>query len=274
MPFLKKVVVVEDEDAVAHLIEASLGDAGYLCLRARDGEEAIKLAKREDPDLLILDILMPRLDGLEVVKRLKADPLQSKIPVLMLTALGSVDDRVRGLGAGADDYLSKPFDVRELLARAQALVRHNRRERDRSPTTGLPGPDALDQAIRKHLEDGEAFALLFVEIGKFDQFVAEQGWLRGEAVIQEVAKGLESACEATPGSALMHLGGDDFVALTSQGSADALAQALLQNGGHRAREHGLGVELSKVPTATARTPDEVARAVAKARAKRTVVPRS
>src|SRR5262249_34328681 len=136
MPFLKKVVVVEDEDAVAHLIEAALGDAGYLCLRAHDGTEALKLAKREEPDLLVLDILMPKMDGLETVRRLKSDPVQSRIPVLMLTALGSIDDRVRGLGAGADDYLPKPFDVRELLARCQSLVRHNRRERDRSPTTG------------------------------------------------------------------------------------------------------------------------------------------
>src|SRR4051812_44365937 len=72
MPFLKKVVVVEDEDAVAHLIAASLGDAGYLCLRARDGEEAIKMAEREDPDLMILDVLMPKMDGIEAVKRLKA----------------------------------------------------------------------------------------------------------------------------------------------------------------------------------------------------------
>src|SRR5262245_50307795 len=97
MPFLKKVLVVEDEDAVAHLIEATLGDAGYLCLRARDGEEGLRLAQREEPDLIVLDVLMPKLDGVETVKRLKADPVQSRIPVLMLTALGAVEDRVRGL---------------------------------------------------------------------------------------------------------------------------------------------------------------------------------
>jgi PleD family two-component response regulator len=269
MPFLKKVVVVEDEDAVAHLIEASLGDAGYLCLRARDGEEAIRTVTREDPDLLILDILMPKMDGLEVVKRLKADPVQSKIPVLMLTALGSVDDRVRGLGAGADDYLSKPFDVRELLARAQALVRHNRRERDRSATTGLPGPDSLDQTIRDWLAAGQSFALLFVELSHFDKFVAEQGWLHGQVALQEVAAGLKAACDATPGASLMHLGGDDFAALSSEESAASLAEKLRQNGGHRAVEHGLSIEVTRVGTSGAKTTDDIARAVTKARSRRT-----
>ncbi|HEX6835420.1 MAG TPA: response regulator, partial [Polyangia bacterium] len=75
MPFLKKVVVGEDEDAIAHLIEATLGDAGWLCLRGRDGEAALALVREEDPDLLILDVLMPKMDGLETVKRLKADPV-------------------------------------------------------------------------------------------------------------------------------------------------------------------------------------------------------
>jgi CheY-like chemotaxis protein len=272
VPFLKKVVVVEDEDAIAHLIEAALGDAGYLCLRARDGEEAIKLARREDPDLLILDILMPRMDGLETVQRLKADPVYSRIPVLMLTALGSVDDRVRGLVAGADDYLPKPFDLRELLARSQALVRHNRRERDRSPTTDLPGPSSLDQTLSAWLADGKAFALLFIELDGFDAFVSEDGWRRGEAAVKDVAGALRAATDSVSGAVLMHLGGDDFAALTPAATAQSLADALRDVAGHRAREHGLTLLVTHVVTDGARSSDEVARAVAKARAKRTMTP--
>jgi len=273
MPFLKKVVVVEDEDAVAHLVEASLGDAGYLCLRARDGEEALRLAAREAPDLIILDVLMPKLDGMEVVRRLKADPVQSRIPVLMLTALGSVDDRVRGLGAGADDYVAKPFDMRELLARAQSLVRHNRRERDRSPTTDLPGPGALDGAIGDWLEDGEPFGLLFIEIGGFDKLVAEHGWVRGTEVVADLAKGLRAVVEETPGATLVHLGADDFAALSSAQTSTALAEALKRIGSHRLSALGppqLTLDLSVVDVASAKTSDEVARAVARARAKRPV----
>jgi DNA-binding response OmpR family regulator len=268
MPFLKKVVVVEDEDAVAHLIEATLGDAGYLCLRARDGEEALKLSKREEPDLLVLDILMPKMDGLEAVRRLKSDPVQSRIPVLMLTALGSIDDRVRGLGAGADDYLPKPFDVRELLARCQALVRHSRRERDRSPTTGLPGSGALDATLHDWLADGEPFALLFVELGGFDKLVAEQGWVQGEAAVSEIAAGLRASVDETPGAVLTHLGADDFVALTAAPTAGALVEALKSAGSHRAGQLGLTVEVTAVDTSGAKSTDDVARAVAKARKRR------
>ena len=109
-------LVAEDDDAIAHMIAATLGDAGFLCLRARDGEEALSLARREVPDCLVLDVMMPRLDGMEVAKKLKADVLASRIPILMLTALGGIDERVKGLDAGADDYLAKPFDLRELAA--------------------------------------------------------------------------------------------------------------------------------------------------------------
>src|SRR5262249_48660743 len=108
VPFPKKGGGGEGEDASAHLISAKQGAAGYLCLRARDGAEALTAIERESPDLVILDILMPKLDGIEVVRRLKADPVSSRVPVLMLTSLAGVDDRVRGLEAGADDYLSKP----------------------------------------------------------------------------------------------------------------------------------------------------------------------
>lgn len=268
MPFLKKVVVVEDEDAVAHLIEAALGDAGYLCLRARDGQEALKLAKREEPDLLVLDILMPKMDGLEAVRRLKSDPVQSRIPVLMLTALGSIDDRVRGLGAGADDYLPKPFDVRELLARCQSLVRQARREGDRSPTTGLPGPGALDATLADWLADGEPFSLLFVELGGFDKFVAEHGWVKGEQAVAEVAGVLRATVDETPGAVLTHLGGDDFVALTGTRTAAALTRGLQVAGGQRASTLGppaLTVEVTAVDTGGAKTTDDIARAVARAR---------
>ena len=129
---LKKIVVAEDDDAIAHLVNMALGDAGYLCLRAHDGEEALRLVRAHDPDLLVLDVMMPRVDGLEVARRLKSDVMWSRTPILMLTALGGVDAQVEGLEAGADAYMAKPFNLREFAARVKALIRASRRERDRS----------------------------------------------------------------------------------------------------------------------------------------------
>jgi CheY-like chemotaxis protein len=264
MSFLKKVVIGEDDDAVAHLVEATLGDVGYLCLRARDGNEALTLTRSEAPDLLVLDVLMPRMDGIAVVQKLKADPVHSRVPILLLTSLGAVDDRVRGLNAGADDYLPKPFDLRELTARAQSLVRQSRRERDRSPTTNLPGPGALEETIAARLEEKQPFALIFVELDGYDALVAEGGWRRGEAVVADVALGLGSAVEGRRDVRLTHIGGDDFVVVAPAGDADALVAQLAAAASGRG-DPSLRPRLSTVRPSGAATVDELARAVARAR---------
>jgi len=268
VPFNKKLVVVEDEDAIAHLVERVLGDAGYLCLRARDGEQALRMVRSEAPDLVILDVLMPKLDGIEVVRRLKSDPILSRAPVLMLTSLASVDDRVRGLDAGADDYLPKPFDLRELVARVQSLLRLSRRERDRSPVTDLPGPGALDDAVEKRLARESRFALLFVELVGFDGLIAEHGWKRGEAVLRQVADGLRAAVEGEAEALLTHLGGDDFVLVAASQDAARLTD-VLRAAGARSAPDQLWVEVTAVDSGGARTVDDLAVAVAQARRRAT-----
>jgi DNA-binding response OmpR family regulator len=267
VPFLKKVVVGEDEDAIAHLIEATLGDAGWLCLRGRDGEATLELAVHESPDLLILDVLMPKIDGLETLRRLKADPVHSKVPVLLLTSLASVDDRVRGLDAGADDYLSKPFDLRELRARAQALVRAHRRERDRSAITDLPGPDALDEAVRERLAQGEHVALLFVEVDGFTRLTRSHGWARGKELIQQVGLALRAATAASASVLLAHLGGDDFAVLAPGAGANALADAVQSAADAVLRSAGLHAEVTLVDSDGARTSADLELKVAHARAR-------
>ena len=267
MPFLKKVVVGEDEDAIAHLIEATLGDAGYLCLRGRDGEAALELVRNEAPDLLILDVLMPKMDGLDTVRRLKADPVLSKVPVLMLTSLSSVDDKVRGLNAGADDYLGKPFDLRELSARAQALVRASRRERDRSPVTDLPGPGALDEALAGHLSRGEHFVLLFVEIEGFDRVTRAHGWTAGEAVIRDLAAALRAGLPAAA-TLLAHLGGDDFAVVAPGAGANAVADAVHTAADERLRPYELRADVTLVDSDGARSVADLAAKVAQVRAHR------
>ncbi len=264
VPFNKKVVVVEDEDAIAHLIGATLGDAGYLCLRARDGEQALLMVRSEEPDLVILDVLMPKLDGIEVVRRLKADPVRSRVPVLMLTSLASVDDRVRGLDAGADDYLPKPFNLRELMARVKSLVRANRRERDRSPVTGLPGPGALDEAIEQRLAGGRRFALSFVELIGYDALLAEAGWKRCEVVLREVAAALGGVVDGEADALLTHLGGDDFVVVGAATDAARLGDAL-RAAGTRAAPEKIWVQVTAVDSEGARTVDDLALAVARAK---------
>lgn len=114
------VVVIEDEDAIASAVEARLASAGYAVRLAADGPSGVDLVASVDPDLVVLDLMLPGLDGLEVCRRIQRD---RRVPVLMLTARDSETDVLVGLGVGADDYLTKPFSPRELVARVQAILR-------------------------------------------------------------------------------------------------------------------------------------------------------
>jgi CheY-like chemotaxis protein len=219
---LKKIVIAEDDDAIAHMVNMALGDAGFLCLRARDGDEALKLVKAHDPDLLVLDVMMPRVDGLEVARRLKADVMWSRTPILMLTALAGVDNQVQGLEAGADAYMSKPFDLREMGARVKALIRAARRERDRNPTTNLPGSRAIDEEIEGALKSGKPTAVIHIDLLNFDSYADAIGIGKSEEMVRGLGQVLlEAARAASGGGAFVgHVGGSDFVAVLTPEHAE------------------------------------------------------
>ncbi|RPJ42281.1 MAG: response regulator [Candidatus Latescibacterota bacterium] len=111
----KKILVVDDEVYILHILDFSLGAEGYEVITAADGEEAMRKARSEKPDLIVLDIMMPKVDGFEACRRLKADPETSPIPVILLTAKGREVDRQMGMEVGADDYIVKPFSPTRLI---------------------------------------------------------------------------------------------------------------------------------------------------------------
>ncbi len=125
----QKILIIEDEEGIIHLLNLYLKDAGYDVVAARDGADGLALHAREHPDLVILDIMLPAIDGFEVCRRMRA---WSNTPILMLTARSGEDDRINGLELGADDYLVKPFSPRELVSRVRAILRR---------TTGQEAPE-------------------------------------------------------------------------------------------------------------------------------------
>lgn len=246
---LKKIVIAEDDDAIAHMVNMALGDAGFLCLRARDGDEALKLVKAHDPDLLVLDVMMPRVDGLEVARRLKADVMWSRTPILMLTALAGTDNEVTGLEAGADAYMSKPFDLREFGARCKALIRAARRERDRNPTTNLPGSRAIDEEIEGALKSGKPTAVIHIDILNWDAYADSIGIARSEDTVRSLGQWLlEAARSASGGGAFVgHIGGSDFIGVLSPEHSEVfIAHAESAFDGHRATLPGDAKSLALV----------------------------
>jgi len=124
---MEKILIIEDEKNIARMIALELSREGYDCHCAHDGQEGLTKALGEDYDLILLDVMLPALSGFEVLERLRRE---RDTAVIMLTARGDIDDRVKGLDLGADDYLSKPFAMRELSARVRAALRHPRKERE------------------------------------------------------------------------------------------------------------------------------------------------
>ncbi len=166
---MTKILLVEDEMEMARVVRRELEANGYKVVHAVDGIAALEQAEREDPDLVILDWMLPKLDGLEVLRRIRQ---RSAVPILMLTARREEVDRVVGLEVGADDYLAKPFGMRELVARVGALLRRLARvqailEQDRSEARHVVryGPLQLDPQAYMATRDGETLSLTRTEFG-------------------------------------------------------------------------------------------------------------
>ncbi len=167
------ILVVDDEPAIAELLTFNLTKAGYRVLSAGDGGEAIRLARQEQPDLVILDIMLPVADGLEVSRRLREDETTAAIPFLFLTARREEIDRIIGLELGADDYVTKPFSPRELVARVKAILRRSQRAKPPAKAGGLTiGELSIDAARHRVTVRGEPVQLTAREFALL-QFLAE-----------------------------------------------------------------------------------------------------
>jgi two-component system, OmpR family, phosphate regulon response regulator PhoB len=168
-----KILIVEDESDIRELLHYNLEKAGYQTFSADQGEKALEMAKKHTPDLILLDLMLPRMSGLEVCRQLRRDPMLQHIPIMMVTAKGGEMDRVVGLELGADDYVVKPFSVREVILRSQKLL--ERREKS-------PGPDFLkadnllvDLAAHTATLDGEPVELTATEFRLLSHLMRNRG---------------------------------------------------------------------------------------------------
>jgi len=169
-----RVLIVEDEPDIRDLLAFHLERDGYQIATAATGPEALRQAARERPDLIVLDLMLPELDGREVCRRVRQDPATASVPVIMLTAKGDEVDRVVGLELGADDYVVKPFSPRELLARVRAVLRRARPgEPELAPLSA--GAITLDPATHEVAAGGEPLALTPKEFALLRALLSARG---------------------------------------------------------------------------------------------------
>lgn len=226
----KRILIVDDDPDILDVLRISLGEQ-YELTEAQDGEEALKNIHRRPPDLVILDWMMPKMNGQEVCQRLKEDLLLRHLPIIMLTAKGGVKDKVEGLDAGADDYMVKPFEPTELLARVKMVLRRAEIDLDANPLTRLPGNVSIFNEIDKRINEDRLFAVCYIDLDKFKVFNDKYGFERGDELIRETARVLIGIVEEK-GEAhdfIGHIGGDDFVIITTPKTADVLCTRIIED---------------------------------------------
>jgi two-component system phosphate regulon response regulator PhoB len=173
----ERILVVDDEKDILELIGYNLTREGFSIETAENGEAALEKARHDRPDLILLDLMLPGIDGLEVCRLLKGDPLFSSIPVMMLTAKGEDADIVAGLELGADDYITKPFSPRILLARIRAILRRERKHDAEPPATIHAGDIVLNPTLREVTVRGIPVQMTVSEFEILRHLMKHPGWV-------------------------------------------------------------------------------------------------
>jgi len=223
---MSHVLCAASDSATRMSVVYALDAAGHATATAPDGPSTLAAIEASEPDLLVLSEQLPGMDGLAVCRAVKLNPFTARIPVLMLVSHLDIERMEAAFEAGADDSMLAPFDPRELRVRVVALLRLVRREGDRNPTSGLPGGNAIEEAIAKRAAQREPFAICYLDLDHFKPFADTFGFTAAYRVIRELGLAIRAAVEARgmPGDFVGHIGGDDFLAVTGDAAAESIAR--------------------------------------------------
>jgi diguanylate cyclase (GGDEF)-like protein len=223
-----RILIADDEPHIREILHFALELEGYEVVEAGDGAEAVRLAEQVQPDAILLDVMMPRMDGFEALTRLRASHATRHIPIIMLTAKNERMDVLEGLKDGANDYIAKPFDRDIVLQRVSNQLNWSRQQRAASPLTGLPGNLSINAEIERRIASGVPFALLQLDIDHFKAFNDQYGYTRGDEAIKTLSRILVATASRHDATNFVgHIGGDDFVMLTTAGCAEVVGQEII-----------------------------------------------
>ncbi len=226
----KRVLVIDDDPGILGFVTSSLQAEGFEVQTAATGAAGLTAARAAPPDLVLLDLSLPDQDGFEVLRSLHAGAGTSHVPIVLLTFPSTVEDLVRGLDAGADDYVTKPFAIEELIARVSSVLRRSKALRELSPLTGLPGNFRIAEVLQSRIVAAIPVAVIHADLDNFKAFNDHYGFMRGDNVIKFTANTLAEAAHeiGEPGAFVGHIGGDDFIVVMEPGRAEAYCEAVIQ----------------------------------------------
>jgi len=227
-----KILIADDDPDIRDILKLTLAEEeSYEIIEAPDGEEALKIIRSKPLDLALLDYKMPKMDGRQVCSLVKKDLLLQHLPVIMVTGKGEISDRIEGIDAGADDYVVKPFEPKELLARIRMVLRRTKRDLEANPLTRLPGNVAILNELSSCIEAKAPYAVCYVDLDKFKAYNDKYGFEHGDDVIRETARILLSTTKelGNPNDFVGHIGGDDFVVVTTPDLCDKICEKIIND---------------------------------------------
>ncbi len=223
---MSRILVVDDEPLIVEIIAETLSPEGYQILKAYSGEEALHSLNQEPPDLILLDLMLPGMDGLELSRQVQQDARLNHIPIIMITAKTAVNDRKAGYLRGADDYITKPFDAEELIIRVRSQLQHLR-DKPAAGLTGLPGGEQIEAEIEARTADPAAeWAIVYADIENLRAYNQAYTFAQGDKLIQRTGACLLKALveKGNPSDFLGHTGGAEFVIVTTPAKSHQIAE--------------------------------------------------
>lgn len=222
-----RILVVEDDFDISNMLQLYFKSQGYEVYVAPRGGEALELTRQKMPNVIVLDIMLPDIDGYEVCRRLRTNLRTSHIPIIFLTQKDERSDKIHGLELGADDYITKPFDVEELRLRVRNTIKRATVESLTSPNTGLPSGRLIEDQLRQLMRK-DNWGILYIGVQGLDAFNEVYGFVAGEEVLRFTGMLLNGVVEelGTPDDFVGHIGGDDFIVITRSELVQALRQEM------------------------------------------------
>ncbi len=226
-----RILLVEDDRDLSEFLRHLFEQEKYEVILSVDGEDALHQARTIRPDVILLDVLLPKMHGFEVCQCLRQDPSTCLIPIIMVTSLTSIKDRLTGFKLGADEYVSKPFEPIELLARMERLIERTRQNIAANPLTGLPGSVSLEDEIKQMLKKEEKFSVGYGDANHLSDFNEDYGFEQGDGVIRLLGTIMRSAVVelGNRNDIAVHLGSDDFAFVSTPARAEVVGSRILEN---------------------------------------------
>lgn len=228
---MARILLVDDDSQTAEFIRNHFRSAGHECLVVNRGDKALDAARANSVDLMVLDVMLPGgTSGFEVCRRVRSDSELYTLPVLMLSAMSGDEEVVHGLAQGADDYITKPFDVQNLLQHSEALIRSNADARGLDDLTSLPNANVVKREVQRRVIRQEVFSLACAELPNLREFSYRCGPDSRQKAIRHLARALCICAREESGGDFMvgHMGGGYFVSIVNPDFVEAYCQRVMQ----------------------------------------------